>query len=292
MKQGEGRVETPLRHVLRFYVPAAPLAGLVTSYHLLDTPGPLADYLHPETGNIRFALRGNWAVHVEGVDQHIPQTAGLYGPTDRTSVFSTQEGAFFGVGLTPLGWARLIDGAASAMANRVRPLGFALGLDGDALGQALIADGCDERRVARLDRVLTARLKPPLADDALIAAVSAALMSNTDSEVATLAAAVDLTERRLHRICLNAFGFTPKRLLMRQRFFRTLGAIRDHLDQPLSQVLDGGYYDQAHFIRDFRAYMGMTPSAWFSLPREVMRRAEAERLRVIGAPMQVLHGAG
>jgi hypothetical protein len=43
----------------------------------------------------------------------------------------------------------------------------------------------------------------------------------------------------------------------------------------LATLLDGGYYDQSHFIREFRAYMGMTPMAYFNSPRQMMRRAGA-----------------
>ena len=60
-------------------------------------------------------------------------------------------------------------------------------------------------------------------------------------------------------------------------------------DQPLGQLIDSGYYDQAHFNRDFKAYMGMTPLAYFRLPREALRRAVEERRRVLGAPVQGLH---
>ena len=65
------------------------------------------------------------------------------------------------------------------------------------------------------------------------------------------------------------FGFSPVRLLRRQRFLRTLARVRDALDQPLGQLIDPHYYDQAHFNRDFKAYMGMTPIAYFRSPREV-----------------------
>jgi hypothetical protein len=35
--------------------------------------------------------------------------------------------------------------------------------------------------------------------------------------------------------------------------------------------------------------MGMTPLAYFRLPREALRRAGEERRRVLGAPVQGLH---
>jgi AraC-like DNA-binding protein len=56
--------------------------------------------------------------------------------------------------------------------------------------------------------------------------------------------------------------------------------------------MDPAYYDQAHFNRDFKQYMGTTPLAYFSSPRELMRRAAEERRRVIGAPVQGLHPSG
>jgi len=90
-------------------------------------------------------------------------------------------------------------------------------------------------------------------------------------------------------LCLRVFGFTPKRLLRRQRFLRTLGAVRDAPDRPLAELMDPAYYDQAHFNRDFKACMGMTPLAYFRLPREALRRAGEERRRVLGAPVQGLH---
>jgi AraC-like DNA-binding protein len=115
------------------------------------------------------------------------------------------------------------------------------------------------------------------------------LVSGSAGDVAAFAAQVGLPLARLNRLCLGVFGFTPKRLLRRQRFLRTLGAVRDLLDRPLTELIDPSYYDQAHFNRDFKAFMGTTPRAYFNSPRELLRRAAEERMRVVGAPMQGLH---
>ena len=116
-----------------------------------------------------------------------------------------------------------------------------------------------------------------------------AILDDGIVDVGALAARVGVAERSLQRLCLDVFGFGPKRLLRRQRFLRTLARLRDRLGEPVAGLVDAGYCDQAHFTREFRTYMGMSPTAYYASPREAMARAADERLRVIGAPLQGLH---
>jgi len=276
---------------VRFYLPAPPLRPLVTSYYVVDAPGPLADFTHPEWGNIRFLLAGDMRFgSTDGHDMAPPPApAVIFGPTDRTRRFDSQGGRTLGVGLTPLGWLSLVGSDASKAANAILPLGDELGTPGEALRQALIAAGDDAAMVAILDAVLTARQPEPSRYQDAVARVQQALLAGTTDQVADLAAAVELEQRTLNRVCRTVFGFSPVRLLRRQRFLRTLAKVRDALDQPIGQLIDSHYYDQAHFNRDFKAYMGMTPMAYFGSPREVMRRAAEGRRALLGAPVQGLH---
>ena len=271
-----------------FWLPHPDLRAEVTSYYTVDVDGPLHDHLHPEWGNIRFALRGDWQMERSGRTVPAPVSA-LFGPTDRTSSFATQGGTMLGIGLTPIGWLRLVRADASRLANAMVPLAEHLGFSGDALAASLADDAGDDARVARLDTALRSRLETAPKPDPGTIAVQQALLDDAIDEVGALAVRVEMTERTLQRLCLRAFGFGPKRLLRRQRFLRTLDKIKNRLDQPLADVVDGAYYDQAHFNRDFKAYMGMSPTAYYRSPREVMRRAAEERMRVVGASMQGLH---
>lgn len=275
---------------IRFYLPAERLRPLVTSYYFLESADPLADFTHPEWANIRFALHGAWRFEDgEGKNVIEPSKAALFGPTDRARRFMTDGGLVLGVGLTPIGWLTLIGSDASDIANLIVPLDRQLGLSGPAILARLAEAPDDAARVAILDMILGARPASQSAYCEMAVQVQSALLSGTVDQVGDLAEQLGIEQRTLHRVCTSVFGFPPVRLLRRQRFLRTLGKVRDQLDQPLGQLIDSAYYDQAHFNRDFKASMGMTPLAYFRLPREAMRRAAEERLRVLGAPVQGLH---
>lgn len=277
---------------VRFHLPAVALRPLVTSYYVVDAPGPLVDYTHPEWGNIRFSLTGDMRFgDPDGRAMTTPPRASIFGPTDRTRRFDSNGGLALGIGLSPLGWLSLVGSDASKLANRIAPLGDMIGVPGERIAQQLAASGDDQARVALLDRLLAARVRRAGAYHDAALKVQAALLSGEQAQVADFAAALGIEPRTLHRVCRQVFGFSPMRLIRRQRFLRTLAKVRDALDTPLGRLIDQHYYDQAHFNRDFKAYMGMTPLAYFHSPREVMRRAATGRAELLGAPLQGLHQA-
>lgn len=85
------------------------------------------------------------------------------------------------------------------------------------------------------------------------AAVAAALARGRP--VAEVARAVALSERRLHRLSLDAFGYGPKTLTRVLRFVRALDLARSGM--PRAQVAAcAGYADQAHLAREVKALAG------------------------------------
>jgi AraC-like DNA-binding protein len=275
---------------IRFHLPSAALRDLVTAYVIVESAGPLTDSLHPEWANIRFVLWGSWQIQDLATGSMIAAPSSvLFGPTDRTRIFSSPGGGLLGVGLTPLGWVQLVGGNAGTIANKMVDLGDTLGVNGAALAGSLQAGADDAGRVALLDKIFARRVSAGGRRVPLAVRAHEVLVSGLARDVAEFAAQVGMSPAKLSRLCLGVFGFTPKRLLRRQRFLRTLGAVCDSLDRPLTELIDPAYYDQAHFNRDFKAFMGTTPRAYFNAPRELLRRAAEERRRVIGAPVQGLH---
>ena len=265
---------------VRIYRPCTAHEAYVTFYYVVEAAGPLTDFLYPEWGNVRFAVSGIWEVEVPGMPLAGPQHCSLFGPTDRHGLVETGGGISIGFGLTPIGWERLIGGDAALLANRVVPLGDALGPDGAAIHRALIghaAEG-DAAAVAFLEGVVAERLATTKPASSIVLAVDRALRGRPDT-VEAFAVAAGLSERSLYRVCRHTYGFSPKRLLRRERFLDTLGQARSAVGMPVQDTLGEAYFDQSHFYRDFRDFMAMSPRAYFSAPRPLMAAAAEAQVR-------------
>ena len=279
---------------VRFALPAPALRRFITAYYFVDIPagaGPLEDLLHPEWANIRFTLSGRWSTRIGGVDHDPAPAAALFGPTSTAGRVRGEGGVVLGVGLLPLGWARFIAAPASQMADTVAPLASVLGARAEEVLAALRQAPDDAACVAILDALFGAleAAGPPL--EPVLLKAHAQLLDPAVDTVAGLARALELSPRHLTRLSLRMFGFAPKLLIRRQRFLRTLQALRERPDAALGDLIDDGYFDQSHFTRDFHLFMGMTPSAYFALPHVLLGPAARERMAALGAAYQGLHAS-
>src|SRR5579871_4888225 len=77
-----------------------------------------------------------------------------------------------------------------------------------------------------------------------------------------------MSARQLRRIFLEQLGLSPKHFCRVIRFRHSLPKLRAADRGDWTQVaLDCGYYDQAHFINEFRGFSGYTPGEFATLPR-------------------------
>jgi AraC-like DNA-binding protein len=78
------------------------------------------------------------------------------------------------------------------------------------------------------------------------------------------------SERWLQKKYRECFGLTFKQLQSNIRFLQALQALKRSVGRPEHRLtelaLDHGYFDQAHFIKEFRRFTGMTPSKYRNVP--------------------------
>jgi AraC-like DNA-binding protein len=76
---------------------------------------------------------------------------------------------------------------------------------------------------------------------------------------------IGLSSRRFIEVFRREVGLTPKLFCRVQRFQQIVHFLK--AGQPVDwtdMALACGYFDQAHFIHDFRAFSGLTPTAYLS----------------------------
>jgi AraC-like DNA-binding protein len=117
-------------------------------------------------------------------------------------------------------------------------------------------------RVTVLDGFLIDRLKRSANEDHFVAqACRYIAQSGGEYSITNLASLVGLSERQIERKFLSQVGISPKLFSRVARFQKFVSMAK--LDPQLTltdAALACGYYDQAHFIRDFREFSGMSPS--------------------------------
>ncbi len=77
-----------------------------------------------------------------------------------------------------------------------------------------------------------------------------------------LATQAGLSARQFRRVCLEQAGLTPKFLARVLRFRHAFSRLTDSGGEFAQLALDCGYYDQAHFINEFREFAGRTPGSY------------------------------
>jgi len=79
-------------------------------------------------------------------------------------------------------------------------------------------------------------------------------------KVEELAYQVSNSKRNFERKFREAVGLTPKKYINNTRFRYSLKLIQENFCNNLTEVsYDSGYYDQSHFIHEFKEMVGVTP---------------------------------
>ena len=89
------------------------------------------------------------------------------------------------------------------------------------------------------------------------------------ASIAGVTAEIGLSPKRFIERFKTEVGLTPKAFCRVRRFQQALAAVKAGVEVDWTCVaLSAGYYDQAHFIHDFRAFSGLTPTMYLATRTE------------------------
>lgn len=277
---------------VRFWPPHPSLRGYISGYHRyhLVRPQPDAtfeDVFFPAWANIRFSKGADrWSVQLgRRRFDPVPECA-FFGPSSHAGYVSAGNGTLVGIGLTPMGWARLHGGDISLFSDSIAPLEEVFPELASMADDVTEAD--DPAEV--FDQIFAAKLSNTEPENPAHATILSRLIDPSIAKVAELGEGLHLSSRQVARITRTCFGFTPKLLLRRARFLRALSTIRAS-DHGLwsSAVCNAGYWDSSHFLKDCHLFLGRGLGSFMEMDRPINRESMTLREEVLGAPMQSLY---
>lgn len=96
-----------------------------------------------------------------------------------------------------------------------------------------------------------------------VASILTSIRKNpAEDNLGNIASKYGITPRYLHKLIYQHTGLSPSSFNKINRFQFSLKLIAKN-EQPLTSIAyNSGYFDQSHFIRDFKSFTGVTPSAY------------------------------
>ena len=172
-------------------------------------------------------------------------------------------GGVFAVKFTPAGFYPFARTPVSRLTDRVVTLGTQFGSDAGPLERAINAERTDAARVEIVEAFLRSRLPEPDEDvTRLSAVVYAAAGDRTLTKVDDLVDRFRMNKRTLQRLFARYVGVSPKWVIQRYRLHEAAERLAAGGVDHAALASELGYSDQAHFARDFKAVVGLSPSAY------------------------------
>lgn len=89
--------------------------------------------------------------------------------------------------------------------------------------------------------------------------------ANGSVNIEELSTKLNIGRRHLERQFIDAVGLNPKQYARITRFQHVLALVEQKRYHTLTTLAHNtGFYDQAHFIKDFREFTGLSPRQYFA----------------------------
>lgn len=260
-------------------IPPPPLSDFVAMFWLYEgDPGPHARERILPKGTAQLVVNlGEDSIRV--YDREDPERvescrgAVVAGPASEYQVIDTAEQrCCVGIAFRPGGTFPFFQPPAAELRDANVPLDALWGRRAFELRERLLEAETPEARLDVLERLLLAEavrgLERHPAVDFALREFLAVPQARTIAEVT---GQLGLSPRRFIEVFSEQVGLTPKLFCRVRRFQEVLRQIHLEKRPDWTEIaLSCGYFDQAHFNRDFRAFSGLSPSAFLAHPREYL----------------------
>jgi AraC-like DNA-binding protein len=171
-----------------------------------------------------------------------------------------------GVAFKPGGASAFMRMPAYETNNADTPLEFLWSRSRAADLRDQLLEGIDgESQLDALEAALNDMLRPAAIHPAVAFALTAFDRVPVTTTIGDVTDAIGMSAKRFIERFKAHVGVTPKRYCRIRRFQRAVTQAHQGRDLDWTRVaMDCGYFDQAHFIHEFRSFAGMTPTGYLA----------------------------
>jgi len=137
---------------------------------------------------------------------------------------------------------------------------------GEILEEKVINANKNDDRVKLIETFLRSNLTEQHTIDTITkSCVDIIFQSQGQVGIGTLAGKMNINRRNMERRFTSVIGISPKQLAKVARLQATLKMLGQKKFTNLTEIAyENGYFDQAHFIKDFKEFSGMNPKSFFT----------------------------
>ncbi|UZR98160.1 AraC family transcriptional regulator [Chondrinema litorale] len=249
------------------FQPQADLQSLISCYWTLEVPADpnvKRQRIVPD-GTIEMAfILGDDIKRYTSEDEFILQPrAMLLGQTiEPFYIEPTGYVNTFAIRFYPYGFANFVNVPIKTLANKETPISVLFGdITSEKLEKAIIEATNTAQRIEIIEKFLLQKLSEQTTVDQIVKLTIDALLSTKGKTSISDILKADLSKRRqLERKFVQQIGISPKQL---GKVIRLQSALKMMLNEEAASLTniayESEYYDQAHFIKDFKEFTGISP---------------------------------
>jgi AraC-like DNA-binding protein len=164
----------------------------------------------------------------------------------------------------PAGFIPFVQSPISQFTNKVTPIISVFGNQGDALERSILATEQDADALAQMEYFLHERMPQRDPNIAVVnEMIDCIIQDRTITRVDELVKHISMNKRALQRLFNQYVGISPKWVIQRYRLQDAADQlIKDEATDCTDMALRLGYFDLAHFIKDFKTIVGLPPAEY------------------------------
>lgn len=236
---------------------------------------------HAPAEDIGFFVKHYWTVHwdLRGEEPYqqeiVPNPCiNLVFEENKTGIFGIHKGKsshllmgkghVFGVKFRPGGFYPFFQSPVSSLTNGTTDFQDVFHVDPQALEELILSQKENEKMVEFVENFIRSRLPEPDEHVELLNQIIDCI--NTDPEITKVDEICQrffINKRTLQRLFDQYVGVSPKWVIKLYRLQQAAEKMDQNQISNWSKLaIDLGYYDQAHFIKDFKNFIGKSPQAY------------------------------